>query len=144
MNNRYSEHRFVSFGRSAGFTLIELMITVAIIAILVSIAFPSYNNQMVKSRRADAQREVVSYAQSLERWFTTNGTYLNAAGTACGVAYSGATQYYDVASGTVCTATTFAITANPVTSGPQSSDGTLTLNQTGARGGSVNSGNWKY
>lgn len=133
---------FGRFRRTEGFTLIELMITVAIVAILVSIAFPSYNNQMVKSRRADAQREVVSYAQSLERWFTTNGTYLDSAGTACGVAYSGATQYYGVAG--ACAATTFTITATPVTSGPQSSDGTLTLDQTGARGGSVNSGNWKY
>ncbi len=126
----------------AGFTLIELMIVIAILAVLVSIAFPAYNTQMIKSRRADAQREVVSYAQSLERWFSTNGTYLDSAGTACGASYNGATSYYGVAG--ACTATTFTITATPGTSGPQASDGTLTLTHTGVRGGSVNSGNWSY
>lgn len=124
-----------------GFTLIEVMIVVAIVAILASIALPAYNEQIKKSRRVDVQRELVSYAQQMERWFSTNGTYLNAAGTACGVGYGGSTTYYGVVG--ACTATTFTLTATPGSGTSQASDGTQTLTESGARGGSVDNGNWK-
>lgn len=127
--------------QSGGFTLIEVMIVVAIVAILASIALPAYNDQIKKSRRTDAQRELVSYAQQLERWFSTNGTYLNGAGTACGVAYGGASAHYGVVG--ACTATTFTITATPVSGTSQAADGTQTLDEKGTRDGSVDSGNWK-
>lgn len=127
--------------QSGGFTLIEVMIVVAIVAILASIALPAYNEQIKKSRRVDVQRELVSYAQQLERWFSTNGTYMNGAGTGCGAAYAGATTYYGVAG--ACTATTFTITATPVGGTSQASDGTQTLTESGVRGGSVDNGNWK-
>lgn len=116
------------------------MIVVAIVAILASIALPAYNDQIKKSRRTDAQRELVSYAQQLERWFSTNGTYLNGAGTACGVAYGGASalrRCWRVL------ATTFTITATPVSGTSQAADGTQTLDEKGTRDGSVDSGNWK-
>ncbi len=127
--------------QSGGFTLIEVMIVVAIVAILASIALPAYNDQIKKSRRVDIQRELVSHAQLLERWFSVNGTYLDSAGAACGVGYGGATTYYTVAG--VCTATTFTLTATAVSGTSQASDGTQTLTESGVRGGSVDSGNWK-
>jgi type IV pilus assembly protein PilE len=58
-----------------GFTLIELMIVVAVIAIIAAIAFPSYQNQVQKTRRADAHAALLQAAQILERCFTRNNSY---------------------------------------------------------------------
>jgi type IV pilus assembly protein PilE len=61
-----------------GFTLIELMIVVAIIAILVAIAYPSYINYKIRVHRTDAQSEMMAIAHSLNQFKITNGTYTNA------------------------------------------------------------------
>lgn len=61
--------------RVRGFTLIELMIVVAVVAILAAIAIPSYQNQVQKTRRADAQTGLLQAAQALERCFTRTNTY---------------------------------------------------------------------
>lgn len=63
----------------AGFALIELMIVVAIIGILASIAYPSYLEQVRKSRRADATGALMGLAGAMERYYTENGNYLKAA-----------------------------------------------------------------
>lgn len=124
----------LSFKREEGFSLVELMIAVAIVSILASIALPSYRAYIVKSRRTDIQREMVSYGQALERWYTTNGTYQNSAATDCGVAYTGSATYYTV-TGTCTTATAYSISAVPVSSSSQAGDGTQTLDNTGAKAG---------
>lgn len=61
----------------AGFTLIELMITVAIVGILAAIAYPSYLDQVRQSRRADAQSALLQAANRQERFYTTQYTYAN-------------------------------------------------------------------
>ena len=61
-----------------GFTLIELMIVVAIIAILTSIAYPSYLEHIKKSRRSDAQSSLNEFASAMERFYTINGSYAGA------------------------------------------------------------------
>lgn len=61
--------------QSKGFTLIELMITVAIIAVLASIAYPSYQEQIAKSRRNEATNTLMVAAQALERYYSANGRY---------------------------------------------------------------------
>lgn len=129
--------------RQAGFSLIEIMIVVVIIGILASIVLPSYQNNVRASRRADVQRLLVERSQVLERYFTANGRYVTVAGgNTCGGGADPVSDFYVVV--TACTDTTFTITATPGASGLQAVDGTQTLTQSGARGGSVNNGSWKF
>ncbi|MDY6929824.1 MAG: type IV pilin protein [Pseudomonadota bacterium] len=65
---------------SSGFTLIELMIVVAIIGILAAIAYPSYQNYVESTRRGDAKGALMSFASAMERYYTQNGTYIGADG----------------------------------------------------------------
>jgi type IV pilus assembly protein PilE len=59
-----------------GFTLIELMITLGIVAILATIAYPAYNDYVIRSRRAEAKSALVTASQFLERRYSTQNTYL--------------------------------------------------------------------
>ena len=116
-----------------GFTLIEVMIVVAIIAILAAVAYPSYEGQVRKSRRADAQAVLMEAAQFMERSFTTNNTY-NVALPA-GLQQSpkdGGTVRYNLGFNPAPTAAAFTLQAVPVTADPDC--GTITINQAGLRG----------
>lgn len=125
-----------------GFTLIELMITVAIIGILAGIAYPSYQDHVFKSRRADAKAALSGLANAMERYFTEWNDYAGARGIN-GVPLTtvfsdtspvdGGTAAYNLrinAAGT----STYMLHAIPT--GPQANDrcGTLTLAHTGAKG----------
>jgi type IV pilus assembly protein PilE len=63
--------------REAGFTLIELMVTIVIGAILVTIAVPSYTSQVRKSRRTDAKTALLDLATREERYSSLNNAYTN-------------------------------------------------------------------
>ena len=65
--------------RYSGFSLVELMVTVSIAAILLSIAIPSYNNYVRKSRRTDAKSALLDMASLEERFYSANNFYTNAA-----------------------------------------------------------------
>jgi type IV pilus assembly protein PilE len=64
-------------GKIKGFTLIEVMITVAIVGILASIAYPSYTDFILRSNRAEAQRELLRFANAQEQVFSDRRKYMN-------------------------------------------------------------------
>ena len=61
--------------KQRGFTLIELMVVVAVVAILAGIAINSYRNQIRKSKRAEAKQVLADYAMRQEKWRSTHATY---------------------------------------------------------------------
>ena len=61
--------------RMSGFTLIELMITVVIVAVLASIALPSYTGYVARARRADARTQLLQVAQFMQRFYAANDSY---------------------------------------------------------------------
>jgi len=122
----------------AGFTLIELMVVVAVIAILASIAYPSYQEQIRKSRRAQAKADLVELTQVLERFRTVNNTYADADDSTAFFDQSprDSSQHYSLTLDDA-DVDSFTLTATP-TSASQLKDrcGTLTINQAGAKGNS--------
>jgi len=81
MHARNARHRGAAQGRKQGMrgvTLIELMVVVVIIGILVAIAYPGYQSQLQKTRRADGKAALLNAAQALERCFTRFNRYNDA------------------------------------------------------------------
>jgi type IV pilus assembly protein PilE len=125
---------------SRGFTLIELMIVVAVVGVLTAIAYPSYQAQMQKSRRADGLTMLTRIMQAQERFYTLNNRYTVSLGT--DLSYD-ADANQDVTSeegfylidAAACAGSTIAncviLTATP--QGGQAPDGPLTLNSRGAK-----------
>lgn len=153
-----SERRSDQVRFERGFTLIELMITVAIIALLAAIAYPAYTDSILKGRRAEGRTALMELLQQQERYLTQSGSYMTWA-TAGATGTNGTTQGgtnvqipFKTTSGngasgayrllaSVCTPASGPVMARNecvlLTATPTSSDpafGNLTLMSTGAKG----------
>lgn len=125
----------LSFGKKVrGFTLIELMIVVAVVAILAAIAYPSFDEAVRKSRRGQAKADMVEVAQILERYHTEHNTYVG--GEAFVPAQSPKTGVSRYALQAVTAQSAFTITATPEPSQSNDKCGDLTIDQAGAKGNS--------
>ena len=91
--------------RNHGFTLVELMIALAVVGLLSAIAYPSYQQQVAKGRRTDAKQGLLELAQKMERFYTERGTYAGATLGPTGL-------YPDVSSGGYYSLTIVAQTAD--------------------------------
>jgi type IV pilus assembly protein PilE len=131
--------------KNSGFTLMELMIVLAIIGVLAAIAFPSYQEYVRDSRRSNCAGELELLANAMERSFSLNSSYPGAipAGFApaavagpvtCPIDGGTPAYQFAVAVPPAPANTTFVVSAIPI--GPQAGDdcGTLTLNQLGTKG----------
>jgi type IV pilus assembly protein PilE len=131
-------------GRQQGFSLIELMVTVAIIAILSAIAIPSYQRYVIKSNRAAAQGFMLSVANRQEQYVLDAREYAAIAANGefntilkMGVPPTEVSKYYAVTVtneiAAVANPRTYTIYAAPLAGTMQAGDGSLTLNSLGAK-----------
>jgi type IV pilus assembly protein PilE len=112
--------------KTEGFTLIELMIVVAIVGILAAIAYPSYTEYVRRTHRTEIAGILMEQSQVLERYFTKTGTYVAAP-------VAGSNAWYTVA--VAPTATDFILTATPIPGSMMNGDkcGNFQITNTGAR-----------
>lgn len=115
--------------RQHGFTLIELMIAVAIIGILSAIAVPSYQKYVREARRADGQALLLDLQQKQEKWRVNNTSY----GTLADLGGSPTSSYYDYTV-TVNTATAYTLIATAKSTQTTDTDcTTLSINETSVK-----------
>jgi type IV pilus assembly protein PilE len=137
--------------RAKGFTLIELMITVVVIAILAAVALPAFNSQIRKSRRTEARNALLDLSGRAERLYSANNSYLNSTTLQLNPADLGYQQitafpftsfgggYYTVSR--AATATTYTFTATAI--GVQAADtqcATYTVDNTGKQAAADSAG----
>lgn len=132
----------MQISKQKGFSLIELMIVVAIIGILAAIAFPSYQDSVRETRRVEAKSVILEAAARQEKFFSQQYAYattMNSTAALPGLGYSANpfitdSGFYSVAVATTTSPAAFTITATAI--GAQAADDckTLSLTNTGVKG----------
>jgi type IV pilus assembly protein PilE len=120
--------------RNAGFTLIELMITVAVLSILAAIAYPSYQDQVRKSRRAKAQSLLMDIGtRQQQRLLDARNYSASTAGLNVNIPSSVSSHYTITMTAPASTPPTFTATATPKPGQDKDKCGTLSLNNAGTK-----------
>ena len=138
----HRSHASVSSRRVQGFTLVEMIIVVLIISVLAAIAYPAYQNHVVKTRREAAKGCLLEMQQFMERYYTTNLRYdqTMAGGTAVALppcqAGQDVTNHYQVAFDGAPTRTTYSLRAVPQNrqATVDTYCGTMSINNLGVKG----------
>ncbi len=121
-----------------GFTLIEMMIAVAIIGVLAAIAFPSYQQYRIRENRTEVESTMVQIAQKLAAYKLANNNY-GVAATTMSTLYGTAvypqtgTALYDLALDTTTVAGSWTLSATPKIGTMQVGNGVVLLNDQGWR-----------
>jgi type IV pilus assembly protein PilE len=127
--------------KKSGFTLLELMIALAVVAILLMVAYPSYQTYIIRTSREAAESQLQQLANLQEKIFLNSSAYASSVTTAYNGTSSGG---LGLTSGTTidgkytitlptATASTFTLQAAPVTGTTQAGDGNITITHTGQR-----------
>jgi type IV pilus assembly protein PilE len=120
--------------KSRGFTLLEILVVVAIIGILASIAYPMYGAHLVKGNRGAAQSHLLELAQAQTQYMVDTRTYADSVAALSTSTPATVSEYYtiriEVQEGTP---SSYVISATPIPGKRQANDGTLSIDSTGKK-----------
>jgi len=130
-----------NFRNQIGFSIIELMVAVAILGILAAIAIPNYSKYLERSRRVDAQTILLKVAAEQEKYYLENNTYGTTAQIAAGIKTSTTTinspnNYYSIVIASKTATQDFTATASVISTGAQAGDSDcakFSIDQAGTR-----------
>lgn len=118
-----------------GWTMVELVIVLAVLSVLLAVAYPVYNGQLIKARRADGHALLYEAAQRQQQFFTSNNHFTDTIGSGGLEMSATSDEGYYTLSITSPSATSYTLTATPA--GAQTSDtscGDLTLTHLNVKG----------
>lgn len=134
LKNQRVDKKIISIKSQRGFTLIEVMIVVAIIGILAAIAYPNYQRYVIKTKRTDMMSELQNVASQIQSRKLAQGKYSTVSTTDLVGDYpSQGSALYTISITPTPLTSEWKITATPKTTGQMASDGNLTLNYQGIK-----------